>query len=471
MSGVLQADVVVIGAGPAGAVAAARAAQLGARTVLLTRDAFGGMAANEGPVPVRTLAYAARLLRGTAQLDDYGISIGEPRLDYARLLARAREVVADVRAHSALLDRIEAAGVILYENIGTARFIDTETVECERGPRVRAKKVILCAGGTSRRLQVPGAELTATVADAFALTDVPASMIVIGGGMTGLQVASIFQAFGSRVSLFQSGPRVLPDQDEDVSIALVRAFRDAGMLVREGFGTVESFERSNGGVRMHFSTHGQRHKAEAALVVTAIGWVADTVGLNLPSAGVECDARGYVGVDAWLRTSARNVYAAGDITGRWMLAPQALHDGWIAATNAVEGDRLTVLDGVRPIGGFTEPEYASVGLTEAAARKTHDVIVARVRFGETTRTIIDGRTDGFCKLLVDRNTQTILGCHVVGERAVEIVQVAAIAMASEMRIGALARIPLSFPTYTGIIGRAAARALEQVGPGVEQEAF
>jgi pyruvate/2-oxoglutarate dehydrogenase complex dihydrolipoamide dehydrogenase (E3) component len=155
-----------------------------------------------------------------------------------------------------------------------------------------------------------------------------------------------------------------------------------------------------------------------------------------------------------------------------MLAPQALHDGWIAATNAAQGDTLTVPDGVRPVGGFTEPEYASVGLTEAKARETHDVMVTRVRFDETTRTIIDGRTDGFCKLVVDRGTQTILGCHVVGERAVEIVQVAAIAMAAGMGVGAIARIPLSFPTYTGIIGRAASRALKEIeSDGAVRDAF
>jgi pyruvate/2-oxoglutarate dehydrogenase complex dihydrolipoamide dehydrogenase (E3) component len=458
----VNADVVVIGAGPAGAVAAARAARLGARTTLVTRADFGGMAANEGPVPVRTLAYAARLLRGTRQLARYGISIGEPRLDYSRLLARAREVVIDVRTHSALRERVDTAGVTVYEHAGTARFVDSHTIACERGPRVRADKVILCAGGTSRRLHVPGAELTATVTDAFALTDIPESMIVIGGGMTGLQVASIFQAFGSRVSLFQAAPRVLPGEDEDVSLALAAAFREAGMVVREGFGVVESFERSPDGVRMHFSTNGVRDSTDATVVVLAIGWVADTAGLNLPGARVACDARGYIRVDAWLRTSVPHVYAAGDITGRWMLAPQALHDGWIAATNAVEGDTLTLPDGVRPVGGLTEPEYASVGLTEAKARERHDVVAARVRFDETTRTIIDGRTDGFCKLLVDRRTQTILGCHVVGERAVEIVQVAAVAMAAGMEVGALARIPLSFPTYTGIIGRAASRALEEI---------
>ena len=198
-------------------------------------------------------------------------------------------------------------------------------------------------------------------------------------------------------------------------------------------------------------------------MVTAIGWVADADGLNLAAVGVERNARGYVAVDKYLRTSAAHVFAAGDVTGRWMLVPQAVHDGWVAASNAVHGPTLTLDEGVSPIGGFTEPEYARVGATESQARESHDVVVATVHFDETTRTIIDGRKAGFCKLLVDRKAHTIVGCHVVGERAVEIVQVVAIAMSSALRVEELARVPLSFPTYTGILGRAAYRAAEQLG--------
>ena len=160
-------------------------------------------------------------------------------------------------------------------------------------------------------------------------------------------------------------------------------------------------------------------------------------------------------VDPYLRTSAPHVFAAGDITGRLMLVPQAIQDGFVAATNAVRGATTTPVDQVSPIGSFTDPEYAQVGLTEAKARETHDAVVTMVRFDETTRTIIDGRTAGFCKLIVDRATCTILGCHVVGERAVEIVQVVAIAIAAGMRVDDLARVPLSFPTYAGMPGRAA----------------
>ena len=145
-----------------------------------------------------------------------------------------------------------------------------------------------------------------------------------------------------------------------------------------------------------------------------------------------------------------------------MLVPQAIQEGYIAGTNAVRESNMTTRDQVVPIGSFTDPEYAQVGLTQARACEAHDVLCVVVGFDSTTRTIIDGRTFGFCKLLVDRATYKILGCHVVGERAVEITQVAAIAIAAGMRVDDLARVPLSFPTYAGILGRLAASATRQL---------
>src|SRR6266850_6202563 len=221
-------DVIVIGAGPAGVVAALRAADLGANTALVTRDEFGGTAANDGPVPIRTLAHAARLIRETRQLGRYGISVSEPVLDYSRLLARVREVVDDVSAHSAFREQIDSLGVAVYVQAGAARFADLHTVETANGLRLQAEKIIICTGGVSRRLSVPGVELTATHSDAWALTSVPSSLLVIGAGATGAQVASVFNAFGSRVQLFHRGPRILPTEDEDISTAVASAFRSAG---------------------------------------------------------------------------------------------------------------------------------------------------------------------------------------------------------------------------------------------------
>lgn len=456
-------DIVIVGAGPAGLVAAMRAAELGARTVLVTRGEVGGMAANDGPIPVRTLAQAARLLREARQLSRYGISVSEPILDYPRLLARTRQVVEQVREHATRREQLEKMGVTIHERAGTAHFVDSHTIATESGLSLRADKIILSAGGTNRRLPIPGFDCTATHSDAWSLTAVPASMIVVGAGATGAQVASIFQAFGSQVQLFQAGPRILPTEDEDVSAVMAIAFREAGIVVRENFGAIDLFEKTPGGVRMFFTKEGMRDSAEAAMVVVAVGWVADTAGLNLPAAGVETNARGYVQVNEYLQTSTPNIFAAGDITGRLMLVPQAVHDGFVAATNAV-GGAMTLGEQVSPLGSFTEPEYAQVGITEAKARETHDAVVARVNFDETARTIVDGHTTGFCKLIADRKTGKILGCHVVGERAVEIAQVVAIAMAGGLPVDKMARVPLSFPTYAGILARSAYRAAQQIYP-------
>ena len=454
-------DVIVIGAGPAGVTAALRAANLGAKSALITQNEFGGMAANDGPVPVRTLAHAARLIRDARHLDRYGISVSEPVLEFSRLLERVREVVSDAREHSSFRGLIDSFGVRVHKQTGRARFTDPHTVETESGLRLQADKIIICTGGLSRQLSVPGFNLTSTHSDAWSLTAVPPSMLVIGAGATGVQVASIFNAFGTKIQLFQAGPRILPTEDEEVSHAVAVAFREAGIIVRENFGTIESFEKTTSGVRMNILKDGARESAEAMLVVCAVGWVANASALDLAKAGVETDSRGFVQVDACLQTTAPHIFAAGDVTGG-LCSYRKPFAGFLAATNAVQNTSLTLENQVTPIGSFTDPEYAQVGLTEAKARETHDIVTAVVRFDSTTRTIIDGRTAGFCKLITDRATYKILGCHVVGERAVEITQVAAIAIASEMRVDGLAMVPLSFPTYAGILGRVAAKATREL---------
>jgi pyruvate/2-oxoglutarate dehydrogenase complex dihydrolipoamide dehydrogenase (E3) component len=337
--------------------------------------------------------------------------------------------------------------------------------------RLQADKFIICTGGVSRRLPIPGFELTSTHSDAWALTSVPPSMLVVGAGNTGVQVASIFNAFGSRVQLYEATPRILPTEDDDVAVAVATAFRESGMIMQENFGVIESFEKTRTGVRMNFSKDGKRNSTEATLAVVAVGWAADTASLNLTAAGVEIDRRKFVKVDEYLRTSASHIFAAGDITGRLMLVPEAIQDGFVAATNSVQGTTLPLGNHVSPAGSFTDPEYASVGLTEKKARETNDVVAAVVHFDSTTRTIIDGHKFGFCKLIADRTTYRILGCQVVGEQAVDIVQVAAVAIAAGMRVDDLAHVALSYPTYAAILLRVAVSAARQLKLKVSWHAY
>jgi len=454
--------VLVIGAGPAGMRAALRAAELGAETILITSGEFGGMAANDGPVPIRTFAHAARLIRDAGQLGEYGIVVNEPILDYPRLLARVSQVTADARTHSQRLEDFHKLGITVHEHTGNARFIDSHTIETETGLRLQADRIILCTGGMSRRLSLPGFELTCTHSDAWGLKSVPSSIIVVGGGDTGLQVASIFNDFGSHIQIFQAGPRIIPTADEDVSEEVAKVFQESGIDLRTNFGTLESFEKTAKGVRMYFLKDGTRDFAEAAMIVMAVGWVANAVALNLAAAGVELNERGFIRVNEFLQTTASHIFAAGDITGHLMLVPQALQQGYLAATNAVQDPKNRYVNPVSPVGNFTNPEYAQVGLTETQARQSYDVICTTVRFDSVTRSIIDGRTQGFCKLICDRKTLQIIGCHIVGERAVEISQIAAIVITAGMRLDELVRVPISFPTYAGILIRAASNMLREL---------
>ena len=367
-----------------------------------------------------------------------------------------------MRARSTWREQIDSLGVSVYEHAGVARFVDPHTIETTTGLRLQAEKVHPLHGRNQSAARRPRIRVHEH-AQRRLEPDFGAG--VDAGDRRrrhGAQVASVFNAFGSRVQLFHRGPRILPTEDDDISAAVASAFRGAGIVVKENFGEIESFEKTPSGVRMNYCQDGDRNRAEASLAVVAVGWQANTAGLNLTAAGVETDARGFVRVDPYLRTSAPHIFAAGDVTGRLLLVPPAIQDGFVAATNAVRGPTMTLGEAVNPIGSFTDPEYAQVGLTESQARAAHDVVASTIHFDATTRTIIDGRTFGFCKLIVDRATHKILGCHVVGERAVEITQVAAIAITAGMRVDELAHVPLSFPTYAGILGRVAASVTRQL---------
>lgn len=445
-------------------MAAARASALGARTVLLASDAFGGMAANDGPVPVRTLAQAARLLRDAGQLPRYGVAKIEPQLDYGRVLGRVEDVVGDVRSSSFLLPALTESGVKIVENVGRVCFVGESRVQTDSGLTIEADKFVLCTGGVSKTLPIPGFEFTSTHSDAWELTDVPKSMVVLGAGATGVQVASVFHAFGTRVHLLEVGPRLLPTSDPGIAVALADRFRAMGIDVRIGFGSVESFEKTESGVATNLLSGDERSSIEADLVVVAVGWAIDVSGLHLDLAGVVTTARGFIEVDEYQRTSNPDVFAAGDVTGRVMLASEAIRDGYIAASNAVRGPTTVNAPHLVPSGSFTDPEYASVGLTEDEAGQEHEIHCTVLEYGDCTRPIIDGQTFGFCKMVVDVGTAELLGCHIVGDRAVDIVQIVSVAMSAGMRrVDHIARLPVSFPTYAEIAVQTAAMAAMQLG--------
>lgn len=463
-------DVIVIGGGPAGTTAALRARELGASVALVEKGNMGGTCTNDGCVPTRVLAKAARLVRDAEQFADYGLEGEPPTVDFARLLDRTQRVVYEVQEKKQLRTRLEAAGVRVYEGVGEARFHDDRALVFGRdGVRLRGEKFVLCAGGHARRPPIPGEQHAITHSDVWNMRRLPPSVAVVGGAATGCQLASVFAAFGSRVHLLDAAPRILPAEDEAVSVGVAGAFVRRGIEVVTGIGGVDRIERSEDGIRLFYLRNGEESSLEAGAVVLATGWPGNVEGLNLEAAGVEA-RRGYVVVDDALRTSAPHVFAAGDITGRMMLVQSATHEGQIAAENAVLGGSRTLKHAVVPHGGFTDPEYGSAGPSEVEARRADECAVAVVPYADLDRGVIDGHTEGACKLIVSRTTGRILGAHIVGEQAVEVVQIVATAMRAGMRVERLADLELAYPTFTAVVGLAARRIVRELqASSVSQE--
>jgi pyruvate/2-oxoglutarate dehydrogenase complex dihydrolipoamide dehydrogenase (E3) component len=455
-------DVVVIGGGPAGVTAALRARELGAAVALVERGLPGGTCTNDGCLPTRVLARAARLARDARQLAAYGLSAAPPALDFAALLAHAQQMIYTVHEKKQIVATLQASGVDAHFTVGQAAFAGPQTLALADGRQLEARAFIICAGGHARRLDFPGAALALTHSDVWRMRTLPRSVAVIGAAATGCQLASIFAAFGARVTLLELAPRILPGEDEAVSAALDRAFRDRGIDVVTGLSGVERIDEQDGAtLRLTYQCDGAR-TLDVEAVVLAVGWPGNIEGLGVEAAGVQTE-RGYIAVDDGFRTSAPHIFAAGDITGRMMLVQSATSQARVAAENAVLGGGARHRHAIVPHGGFTDPEYASVGLTEAQARSVGGCVSATVPFAAIDRAVIDSRTEGFCKLLVSPEDHRMLGAHVVGEQAVEIVHVVAAGMAAGMRVETLAELEIAYPTYTAVLGLAAREIVRQLG--------
>lgn len=451
-------DVIVIGGGPAGVTAALRARELGADVALVERSNLGGTCTNDGCVPTRVLAKAARLARDAEQLGQYGLSSPRPSLSFGDLLARTQQVIYQVHEKKQLLGHLEASGAHVLAGVGEAVFQDPHTIRA--GSQIlTAASFILCAGGRARRIDFPGAELAITHSDVWSLRSLPRSIIIVGGAATGCQLASIMAAFGARVTLLDAAPRIVPVEDPLVSRALLESFQRRGISLVTGIQGIDRLEGAPGDLSLHYRFDGGVHRADAEAVLLSTGWVGNVAALNLAAAGVQTDGR-YVQVDHTLRTNVAHILAAGDITGRMMLVQSASIEARVAAENAVTGAALTDRHRIVPHGGFTDPEYASVGQIAEAGPGT---AVAVVSYAELDRGIIDGHTEGVCKLVVDVATRRITGAHVVGEQAVEVVHVAAAGMAAGMTVEQLAELEIAYPTYTAVLGLAARRIARDLG--------
>jgi len=404
------------------------------------------------------LAHAARLVRDSGQFADYGLVGGQPEVDFSKALERARTLVEEVHEKKRLMERLEEAGVLVSEGIGAARFAGEHSLALGDGRRLEAEKFVLCAGGRACRLDLPGGELALTHSDVWTMGELPRSVAVIGAAATGCQLASVFAAFGSRVSLLEVAPRILAGEDEAVSAGVAEAFERRRIELVSGMGGIVRIEEIPYGRRLVHSRGGERRALGVETVVFAVGCPGNADDLNLAAVGVEIGGR----ICAGGRYSEDHL-AAGDFTGRMMLVQSATPEAEIAAENAVLGGRRALRHAVVPHGGFADPEYGSVGPTEVEARREQDGTVAVVPYADLDRGSIDGHRVGSCKLIVSRATQCVLGAHIVGEQAVEVVQIAATAMRAAMRVEKLADLELAYPTFTAVVGLAARRISRTLG--------
>jgi pyruvate/2-oxoglutarate dehydrogenase complex dihydrolipoamide dehydrogenase (E3) component len=457
-------DLIVIGGGPAGVTAALRGRELGARVLLVERsDRLGGTGTHDGCAPVRVLARTARLMRDSEHFGAYGLVGHEPEVDFTALMARVRETIDRLEAKKTLVGHLERTGVTVTLNAGNAHFIDPHTLAGEDGRQWQAETFIIAAGGHPRRLIFPGSELALTHSGIWSLPSLPSSVVVVGGSATGCQLASIFDELGSEVTLMERGTRLLKREDPVISSVIAEAFLEEEMTLILGLQEIHCLERADGRLRLVYTVGGETRRLMTDAVILAAGWPANSELLNLPAAGVQTE-RGYIVVDDHLRTTAPHIFAAGDVNGRMMLVQSASYQARIAAENAILGAGQRYRHHIVPHGGFTDPEYASVGLTEEEARAVEkDCLVTVVPYTDLDRAVIDSRTVGACKLIVSQQSHRVLGVHIAGEQALESIQLVAAGMAADMWVEQLAELELAYPTYTAVVGLAARRVVWALG--------
>ncbi|HXX79204.1 MAG TPA: NAD(P)/FAD-dependent oxidoreductase [Ktedonobacteraceae bacterium] len=454
---------VVIGGGPAGLIAALQARELHADVTLLESKRVGGTSINEGPAPVRTLARAARLARDVGSWETFGLHGERPQIDLVAALANAKRVAEYAHEKKHIAEYIASTGIDLVEEVGPVHFLDQHTVGAANGRTWQADKVIIAVGGHGRILPIPGSELALTYNDIWSLTQLPTSVAIVGGAATGCQLASILEDFGCQVYLLELAPRLIPREDEEISFALADAFNKQHMTVITGAQT-ERLEKLDGGIKLHYRRQEQLDSLDVGAVFFAAGWPGNIDALNLEAAGVLTKGS-YIPVNDYLQSNVPHIFAVGDVNGQSMLVQSARYEGQIAAENAVIGPYRRYVHEIVPSGSFTDPEYASVGLTEAQARQQYDSVVAVVRYDDLLRPVADNHPEGFCKLIVERRHRHILGAHVIGEYSVEIIQMVAACMAGGMKVEQVAGLQLAYPTFTEAVGMAAQKLVRELGLG------
>jgi dihydrolipoamide dehydrogenase len=449
-------DLVIIGGGPSGYVAAIKAAQLGGRVTLIEKDELGGTCLNWGCMPTKALLHGVEILESLETGKEFGIQADGVKVDFAKMSARKDRAVKILV--SGVGGLMKANGVEVVK--GSARLISPRAVQVvdEKSQSVsyEARKIILATGSISAPLPIPGAQLSGVIdsTGALKLTRVPESMVIIGAGPIGLEFGTIFSALGAKVTILELLPQILPSEDEEVASALEKSLRHFKIKILTG-SQVKGIEELAGGKLKVSAATGEGEKAfEAELVLVAVGRKPNLEGLGLEGAGVRFGKKG-IEVNSRMETNVPGVYAVGDVTGQWLLAHFAFAQGEVAAENAV--GRESQLESLAvPRCVYTLPEVASVGLTEKEAReKGYEIKVGKFPFSANGKATVLGERTGFVKIVSEVKYGEILGMNIFGPHATDLIGEAVLAMTLEGTAQDIARAIHPHPTLTEALKEAA----------------
>jgi dihydrolipoamide dehydrogenase len=448
-----QVDVAIIGAGPGGYVAALRAAQLGAEVVLVERERVGGVCLNWGCIPTKAMVSSIETLLEIERAGEYGVIVGEPAFDFARMMTRKQEVAERLVSGVETLLKARKVEVIT----GTGELLTPNRVQIRDGSRefVEARNVIIATGSEVAMPPVPGLGLPGVVTskEMLSLEEAPQDLVIVGGGVVGVEFASIFNALGTKVTIVEMLPSILSTVDEELVRRLTQLLSRQGVDIHTN-SPLSEVRQGSKGLEVVFQRPQGQAMVSADVVLIATGRAPYTGGLGLDAVGIELH-KGAIVVDEYMATNVRGVYAVGDVTGGYMLAHVASYQGEIAVEHALGGRRAADYKAV-PNCVFTTPEIAGVGLTEQEV-KERGIAYNKSRFPFTAsgRALAMGHTTGLVKMLCERDTGKVLGLHIMGPHASDLVAEGAVAIQLGATAADLAHTIHAHPTLSEAVMEAA----------------
>jgi len=454
-------DVVVVGTGPGGYVAAIRCAQLGLSVAAIEDDRPGGVCLNWGCIPTKALLRNAEIVGLFQRAEEFGVTVGKWTADYAQAVQRSRRVADRMAKGVEFLFRKNK--ITLVPGTGTLKARNVVEVKGKDGAQtLEAKAIILATGSEPRSL--PGVTIdekqVISSNGAVRIEATPASLIVIGAGAVGMEFADVYGAYGVPVTVLEALPRVLPIEDEEVSALLARVFNRRGMTIRTGV-RVQKVSPGKAGLTVEIEAEGKAERLETEQVLMAVGRASRTKGLGLEALGVASE-RGLVTVGPTMETSVKGIFAVGDMTGRQMLAHKAMAEGVVAA-EAIAGRSPHPIDYDNvPSCTYCRPQVASIGLSEAKARTNgREIAVGRFPFTANGKAVALGETEGFLKVVADKRTGEILGVHIVGSEATEMIHEFAVGRTLEATLEEIIHTIHAHPTLSEAALEATLAALGQ----------